>query len=112
MSDLCSDLRLFIINTGADTRLEVGGDLDIAAAAELSDHLDILIDDGTGPVHVDMSMVTFCDSSTLAVLVDAWQRLGEADRPLRVVNPSACVSRLLQITGLEELFLDHERAHS
>ena len=88
MTDPSSDLRLFVVNTAAQTRLEVGGELDVGTVGPLRDHLDALIDNGIGAVHVDMSLVTFCDSTTLSVLAGAFTRLREAHRPMRVINPS------------------------
>jgi anti-anti-sigma factor len=85
MTDPSSDLRLLVVNTAAQTRLEVGGELDVGTVGPLRDHLDALIDDGIGAVHVDMSLVTFCDSTTLSVLACAFTRLREAHRPLRVI---------------------------
>ena len=109
MTDPSSDLRLFVVNTAAQTRLEVGGELDVGTVGPLRDHLDALIDNGIGAVHVDMSLVTFCDSTTLSVLVGAFTRLREAQRPMRVINPSPSVVRVLQLSGLDTLLLDGDQ---
>ena len=105
MSDLSHDLRLFIVNRGSETRLEVGGELDLATIDALRDHLDVLIEAGTGAVFVDMSLVTFCDSTSLCALVAARQRLDEAHRSLTIVNPSPRVERLIRLAGLGDLLV-------
>ncbi len=109
MTDPSSDLRLFVVNTAAQTRLEVGGELDVGTVGPLRDHLDALIDNGIGAVYVDMSLVTFCDSTTLSVLAGAFTRLREAQRPMRVINPSPSVARVLQLSGLDTLLLDGDQ---
>lgn len=51
---------------------------------------------------VDLSGVSFMDSSGLRVLIAHHQRLADTDRPLRILHPSRPVSRLLEITGLAD----------
>jgi anti-anti-sigma factor len=50
-------------------------------------------------VDIDCSGVTFIDSSGLRALLEAEQRLRAEDRRLVLVDPSAVVVRLLEITG-------------
>ena len=101
MSDLSEALRLFIINAGSIARLEVGGELDLATVDALREHLDLLVESGTGEVEVDMARVTFCDATALSALVAARHRLDAVDRRLRIVHASSRVVRLLQITALD-----------
>jgi anti-sigma B factor antagonist len=106
MSDLFEALRLFITNTGSRSRLEVGGDLDVATTGAFADHLALLVEAGTGDVAVDMALVSFCDAATLRVLVAVDEQLGARGRNLRVVNASRPVVRLLQLAGLDATLLD------
>ena len=41
----------------------------MATAGALRDHLELLVEYGTGDVDVDMAGVTFCDAATLTLLV-------------------------------------------
>ena len=52
---------------------------------------------------IDVSGVTFIDSSGLRTLVLAQQHLGD-ERKLVVRGPDATFKRLLGITGLDEVF--------
>ena len=106
LSDLFEALRLFITNTGSIARLEVGGELDLATVGALRDHLDLLVESGTGDVDVDMALVTFCDATALSALVAAHHQLASVDRRLRVVGASPRVVRLLQLTALDMLLAD------
>jgi anti-anti-sigma factor len=101
MSELFEMLRLFITNTGSRSRLDVGGELDVATVGPFSEHLALLADAGTGDVDVDMALVTFCDAATLRALITVHEQLSVRGRRLRVVNPSRSVLRLLQLTGLD-----------
>jgi anti-anti-sigma factor len=51
---------------------------------------------------VDLSGVSFMDSSGLRVLIAHHQRLADTEQPLRILRPSRPVLRLLEITGLSD----------
>ena len=59
---------------------------------------------GTAAVTVDVGGVSFIDSSGLRVLIALAGRAGEEHRALRIEHPSATVVRLVQVTGLGEMF--------
>jgi anti-sigma B factor antagonist len=101
MSDLSDVLRLFITNRARWSRLDVGGEIDLATIDALRQHLDLLVESGTGDVDIDMGAVTFCDATVLRVLVSARQSLEADGRDIRIVNASAPMTRLLQLTGLD-----------
>jgi anti-sigma B factor antagonist len=84
-------------------RVELSGEYDIGRAAELRDSLLARqIDEGV--VVVDLSGVTFLDSSGLRALVEARGMLDEQGAQLIVAEPSDCVRRLLDITGTSAMF--------
>jgi anti-anti-sigma factor len=103
MSDLFEAVRLFITNAGSRSRLEVGGELDVATVGPFGDHLALLVDAGTGDVDVDMALVTFCDAAPLRALITVHEQLNIHGRRLRVVNASRPVLRLLQLTDLDTM---------
>jgi anti-anti-sigma factor len=105
MSDLSEVPRLFITNSGRWSRLDVGGEIDLATIDALRQHLDLLVVSGTGDVDIDMGAVTFCDATLLRVLVSARQSLEADGRDIRIVNPSAPMTRLLQLTGFDSNLL-------
>ena len=98
-------LRLFISNVGSRSCLDVRGELDLGSVDDLGEHLDLLVASGTGDVAVDMAAVTFCDATSLRVLVAAHQSLHAAGRQFQVVNPSERVTRLLLLTALDTVLL-------
>ena len=62
------------------TRLLVAGEIDMQVAPRLTEAIGDLLRDGHDRVVVDLSAVTFLDSSGLASLVDGYHQ-AEQDRP-------------------------------
>lgn len=91
--------RLEITANGSE--LVVRGEIDAHVASMLATHLDPL-PGADGDVLVDMSGVEFVDSSGLRVFIDAHQRARAAGRRMVIVQPSRAVTRLLEISGLED----------
>ena len=81
------------------------GEVDLATAPGLRDTL-AEVPAGSAIVVVDLSEVTFLDSSGLSVLVSAWKRLSEAegDGSLRLVVNRPAIQRVLDVTGLAHVF--------
>ncbi|MCU1657205.1 MAG: anti-sigma factor antagonist [Pseudonocardiales bacterium] len=80
------------------------GEFDLATAQVLADALDQACGAGRD-VQLDMSGVSFIDASTLGVVVKARNALSEHGCRIEIVRPTDCVARLLQLTGLESLFM-------
>ncbi len=102
MGALFEELRLFTINGGKCTRLEVGGEIDLGSVDALRDELVMIVESGTGDVEIDMSAVSFCDSTGLCALIIARQHLHSSGRRLRIINASSHVARLLDVSGLTD----------
>jgi anti-sigma B factor antagonist len=82
-------------------RLRVSGDLDLATGRRL---LETIMSVAPGPMHevvVDVADVPFMDSSGLAVLIQAHQRLGRSHVRMVIANSSGRVAELLQVTGAD-----------
>jgi anti-sigma B factor antagonist len=82
----------------------VRGEVDLSTAALVEEALDAAIRDSTGPFALDLSGVSFLDSSGINVLLRARALLGRTDRPLVVVCPDGPVRRVLALVGIEDLF--------
>ncbi len=91
--------RIDLALSRQQTLVTLAGEVDLAAAPSLSrllDSIDIL----TVPTVVDMSAVTFLDSSGLAPLIHATRRRTAPHPPIYVTVPSPVVSRFLHIAGM------------
>ena len=81
--------------------LRVSGELDFASVPQLGADLDLAGLMRTPPrVAVDLSRMSFCDSSGLGLLVGAWRRLRAAGGELVLVRPQAQMLHRLLRTGV------------
>ena len=89
------------------TLLTIVGEVDAHTCGRLKAALDELLGatEGEPDVVVDMTAVTFLDSSGLRVLIGAYKEAEERGGRLRLRSPSDGVVRLLEITGLADRFM-------
>lgn len=83
--------------------ISVRGELDLSTAPDLEGPLDEALASGEGSLLIDLSQCEFIDSTGIALIVRAWQRLhgGENGRALVICSQNNQVRRVLEITGLE-----------
>jgi anti-sigma B factor antagonist len=86
----------------SERKVRVSGELDMSTAPELSAALIKAGEGGDGAITLDLSGVTFLDSSAIGALIAAGQELSAGGHTLRIGPRSAIVSRVLEITGLTE----------
>jgi len=89
---------------GPQTTISLAGELDPATAPELQARLSALADDpAVTSVVIDLSQISFLDSSGLRVLVAGNEALRTRSADLILRGPSDNVRRILQVTGLSDL---------
>ena len=76
------------------------GDVDMFTAPQLGRRLLSLAEEGKTGLVVDLSLVTFMDSTGIGVLVDALRRLSARKGRLALVCPTDRILRPFEITGL------------
>jgi anti-anti-sigma factor len=83
--------------------ISVRGELDLSTAPELEGPLDQALETDEGSVLIDLTQCEFIDSTGIALIVRAWQRLqnGDHGRSLVLCSQNDQVRRVLEITGLE-----------
>jgi len=84
--------------------LTVQGEVDVSTAPELRERLLVVADRGFNRVVVDLSAVSFVDSTALGVLVSGAKRLRSAGGDLRLVVTQPRIAKVFEITGLTDLF--------
>jgi anti-sigma B factor antagonist len=78
------------------------GELDLNTAPMLNEQVDDLVARRSPPcIALEMSELTFCDSSGLNTLVRLWRRTTAQDGRLLLLRPPELVVRTLEITGLD-----------
>ncbi|MBA3865432.1 MAG: STAS domain-containing protein [Solirubrobacterales bacterium] len=82
--------------------IAIRGELDLSTAADLEAPLEDAVAAGDSSVLIDLTGCEFIDSTGIALIVRAWQRLDGADGNGRLVIccPNEQVRRVLEITGL------------
>jgi anti-sigma B factor antagonist len=107
--DVANPAKLLVLSDAAGPdgmiRLRLVGEVDIEEAQDLELRLTEIVSE-TGRCELDMSEITFFNSSGLRVLAEHWARAQEAGGSLVVRNPSPLVRRVLEITALDRLLLD------
>lgn len=84
------------------------GEVDIYTAPRLKERLLELLDGGATGVVVDLSAVTFIDSTALGVLIGGVRRLHDVGGSMALVVTTRPVERVLTITGLDRVFAIHD----
>lgn len=83
--------------------LYLGGELDITTVPEFAATIDKLVEDGQRRLLVDLTELSFCDSSGLAAFVRGDDLAGSRGGWLRLTGATGRVDRVLRISGLAEL---------
>jgi stage II sporulation protein AA (anti-sigma F factor antagonist) len=86
-----------------ETVVVMAGEVDLHAAAPLWDAFRRILD-GQERLLLDMTAVTFIDSSGVNVLLRAYDELGRREGAVVLLSPSATALRVLKMAGVEGCF--------
>ena len=81
------------------TTIALGGELDMATAPILEEHLVRAEEDGVVAILIDLREVTFMDTTGLHAFLDARSRAEENGRKLLLVGAKEPVRRVFEATG-------------
>jgi anti-sigma B factor antagonist len=95
----------FDVRIEGDARISVRGELDMATAPQLSDAISSAASTGRQRVVLDLSSVTFVDSTGISALCLAQGALEERGAVLVLGSLSPQVQSALQIVGLDSRFV-------
>jgi anti-sigma B factor antagonist len=100
------DLTVEIGSKGPWTIVSVAGEIDLFTAPKLREQFLAALDDGTTTdrLLVDLTRVSFMDSTGLGVLIGALRRMNERDGRMALVCSEGPVLRVLELTRLNEVF--------
>jgi anti-sigma B factor antagonist len=97
-------LAFSVLSRDGYTIATISGDLDIACVPVLREQILGLLGPRANRIVVDLSGVTFCDASGLAVLIGAGRRAWLLGGALRLAAPAPAVTAVLRLTGLDVYF--------
>jgi anti-sigma B factor antagonist len=92
--------------TGA-TVLSVTGELDYHTAPQLTHAIQDAPFAADRPVVMDLTGLTYCDSTGITVLIHAYQRAQTVGCPLSVAGLNEDLLRVFRIVGLDQVFSFH-----
>jgi anti-anti-sigma factor len=102
--DVCDGALTVHTALSGDTHLiALRGELDLANAETARAELRTALDAGDAPVLVDLRELEFIDSAGIALLVGALHRDAEASRLRFLRSEAPAVSRVLRLTGVEQM---------
>lgn len=100
------NLKLHTHKVGISHVVEVAGEVELDNAELLRDELLRASSSEKPCLVIDLSRVSFIDSTGVGVLVGAFKRVREIGT-LAVVCPQRSVRRVFEITGLTQVFVLH-----
>ena len=92
---------------GGASAIAVTGELDIETASQLSDEVERAVWTTVGAFVLDLSELTFLDSSGIHALLRARALLGREDRPLVLVCPTGPARRVLDLASVLDMFVTY-----
>lgn len=78
--------------------------LSIRTAASVKKYLTQTVSDGFPRLVVELGSITFVDSSGLTALISGMKAARNAGGDLRIAHPTSEVQRILDLTGLNQIF--------
>jgi anti-sigma B factor antagonist len=100
-------MSLSVLSRPAVTIARLEGELDIATTPTLRERLLGVFSPGMRLLIIDLSGVSFCDVSALAVLVATRRRARGLGVTVRLASPRPQMAKLLRVTGLDQCFTIH-----
>jgi anti-anti-sigma factor len=86
-------------------RVVLQGELDNLSVPVLRQALDAVYAADCFHIRLDLAGLGFIDSSGLGALVGAWRRCAQQDGSVVVLNPTAAVKQLMDMTGISKFLL-------
>jgi len=83
----------------------LSGELDEYTAQNVRKNLDVLMETQKGFVQIvmDLSELTFMDSTGVGVLIGRYKKMKESNKPIFITNPSRNAERIFKMSGLYEI---------
>ncbi len=88
----------------SELHIKLSGELDERFSAYVRISIDSLIDSGQfSKLYIDMSELTFMDSTGIGVLIGRYKRLKPRGIPIYLQSPTPSVDRVLGLSGIYEI---------
>lgn len=83
----------------------LSGELDEYTAQTVRKNLDTLFETQKGFIQIviDLSELTFMDSTGIGVLIGRYKKMKECNKPIFITNPSRNAERIFKMSGLYDI---------
>jgi anti-sigma B factor antagonist len=99
-------LQIRVQNANGPAVVRLAGEIDLSNASRLQDQLSVLVEHGH--VVVDLSDVTFIDSTGLSAFIVGHRRATAAGTGMHLAGATGTVRRLLELTQLDRHLNHHD----
>lgn len=103
------DVLVGWVGSEAGPVLGLQGRLDRRSAPDLRQELYRAVDQGTGPLNLDLSQCTIADAAAIGLLIECLRRSHRSGRSVHVVAADPRTQRLLRRARLSRLLVDADR---
>jgi anti-anti-sigma factor len=100
---MAEQMQTDVVVTDGTARVVVAGEIDLATSHDLNQAIKQALRAARDMVSIDLSAVTFCDSSGLAVFAVSERECALAGVQFRITGANGAVRKVFNITGLDEL---------
>lgn len=97
------EVSIEVVPSAGTTTIAIRGDLDLASVPQLHSCLTDLVNRGETQIVLDLSAVTFCDSTALGVFAGAHRRLSAIGGLIELQRPPPALRHLLAVSGLDQV---------
>lgn len=85
--------------------MKLSGESDLTTAGQLGDALSSQLAGGTLHLTIDLSALTFADSATFRVLVEACRAFENAGGTFELLRPQPTVAQAIQLLGIDQVLI-------
>lgn len=104
MQHTTNPARLLVRQRSDQIIITIVGELDITTTADLRNQILTTLNTTKTPVIIDLSEVSYCDSSGLALLVGTQRHASLHGLTLTLAAPRPNLTKILRLTGLDRTF--------
>jgi len=105
-------LRIAAARAGAAARLDLSGEMDIACEDAFAAAVEDSLAEATAELVVDLSELSFIDSSGIRMLVELWKRARKCGLDLSIVQGAGQVRRTMEVAGVDRILPILDRGSS
>lgn len=97
---------MFAINVLGNGRegVKIVGEVDIYTAGQFKTPIESLIEADTKEIYLDMTEMKYIDSTGIGILIELRKAAMGKNLDMILINPQKNVVKLLQLTGVDQIF--------